>query len=489
MKRVLSLLISLSLILSACTQNRSIENVSEPDNIQADTPLSLVDNESAVTEKEMSTPDVRTGENESASDDSSAKKNDSTVETDIPHFMEYSDPELWKYIEGTVSTDIDEKIEIENYKLANIQTQYISQDYLDRLEYNSKTNIYFGYSLAEVEKEFGDEKYVFTLGDDGTTVVVPFEKYDDTYDRVIKNVATGSGVILITALLAPVSYAAGAPAIAVILAFSAKTAYDMALSTAAISAVIEAAVTGYRTGDFEKTVKASALAGSEGLKFGAITGAIFGGVDSALFLSMLAHDSLTIDMVAKILIEHPEIPTPFIRLISSWEEYEELILIAERHSITIEKLAHICLYTDYPLNIAKYIRTVEECDIYAKDAHLISKVVDGKEALVREIDLAYKSDLSGKVVTNLERMQQGYAPIDPLTGKAYELHHIGQDIDSPLAILTKAEHMGGGNNGVLHDLSINNGKGVHSILSDTEWATQREEFWKGMAELFMNGGL
>lgn len=53
------------------------------------------------------------------------------------------------------------------------------------------------------------------------------------------------------------------------------------------------------------------------------------------------------------------------------------------------------------------------------------------------------------MVTNLERMKMGHPPIDPISGKAYELHHVGQSIDSPLAILTKVEHMQGGNNTIL----------------------------------------
>lgn len=43
----------------------------------------------------------------------------------------------------------------------------------------------------------------------------------------------------------------------------------------------------------------------------------------------------------------------------------------------------------------------------------------------------------------------GLAPLTP-QGRSYELHHIGQHQDSPLAELTKEEHRGKGNDGVLH---------------------------------------
>ena len=104
-------------------------------------------------------------------------------------------------------------------------------------------------------------------------------------------------------------------------------------------------------------------------------------------------------------------------------------------------------------------------------------------ALIRSIDWNYESTLAGKTVTNLERMKQGYAAIDPVTGKAFQLHHIGQSIDSPLAILTQFEHTGGGNDALLHDPKI--AEGVHKILSDAEWAAQKREFWKALAALYV----
>lgn len=88
----------------------------------------------------------------------------------------------------------------------------------------------------------------------------------------------------------------------------------------------------------------------------------------------------------------------------------------------------------------------------------------------------------GQTVTNLERMRMGYAAIDPVTGQSFQLHHIGQTVDSPLAILTPFEHTGGGNNAILHDVNIEAGHGVHSLLPDAEWTAQKIEFWKMFAE-------
>ena len=46
-------------------------------------------------------------------------------------------------------------------------------------------------------------------------------------------------------------------------------------------------------------------------------------------------------------------------------------------------------------------------------------------------------------------MGEGYPPRDS-NGDPYELHHIGQQQDSPFAELTWQQHMGDGNNAILH---------------------------------------
>lgn len=90
--------------------------------------------------------------------------------------------------------------------------------------------------------------------------------------------------------------------------------------------------------------------------------------------------------------------------------------------------------------------------------------------------------LDGKTVTNLERMKKGRAAVDPLTEKPYELHHMGQEVDSPLAILTHTEHMENGNNPILHNIKNKEGEGVHCLISDSVWGKQRADYWKELAK-------
>ena len=64
-------------------------------------------------------------------------------------------------------------------------------------------------------------------------------------------------------------------------------------------------------------------------------------------------------------------------------------------------------------------------------------------------------------------------------GKSYELHHVGQKTDSPLAVLTDKQHRSKGNYSTLHK---NEGPGVHSKISDAEWNKQKREFWLNLLE-------
>ena len=123
--------------------------------------------------------------------------------------------------------------------------------------------------------------------------------------------------------------------------------------------------------------------------------------------------------------------------------------------------------------------TKEQYDI-CKKAGLMRYEVNGKSALIRKIDLHYIDEFGR---TNLQRMQQGLAALDPKTGKQYQLHHIGQEMNSTLAILTEAEHKQGGNNLIWH---IFDGA---SKIDRTAFQSQREKFWKAMSTILLKGGL
>lgn len=126
----------------------------------------------------------------------------------------------------------------------------------------------------------------------------------------------------------------------------------------------------------------------------------------------------------------------------------------------------------YPEAIIDKIKTEEEAKIYL-DADLKVEMINGKPALINtNIDLQQK-DIMGR--TNLERMKIGLAPLDK-DNKPIELHHIGQKNDSPLAELTRTQHMENGNDIILHD------KKKESEIDRESFQKERREYWKDRAK-------
>lgn len=360
------------------------------------------------------------------------------TEEDMPEFTGLDDTALLTYLEDTVYTNLVTELDNEMYFVENVSAIYISKEYLEEVAYNSQENIYFGYTLSELDAYFQGTRYVFTLGDDGQTIVTEFQEYDDTYDQILKNVAIGTGVILICVTVSVVSGGLGAPAVSLIFAASAKTGTIMGLSSGLFSGVSAGVVTGIETGDFDEAMKAAALAGSEGFKWGAIIGSVSGGAGEAIALKGATLNGLTMN---------------------------EAALIQKQ--------------SGYPLDVIKQFSSMEQYQI-CQAAGLSPHMVNGNIALIRNIDLNFVDDMGR---TNLQRMQQGLAALDP-TGQAYELHHIGQHANSTLAILTKAEHMQGGNNKIWHVL----GEATEVHGAGNTWDLQRQQFWKQLAKM-MTGGV
>lgn len=377
--------------------------------------------DSSETEKQTQ-PETQTEEKDAYAPDDTVKS-----------ITDLSDQRLLDYMKSAVYAETVEHLDSTKYVVENVEAVYISKEYLEEAAYNSKSNVFFGYTLDELDRQFQGTKYVFTLGEDGKTTVKEFEPYDDTYDKILLNVAIGTGVILLCVVITVVTEGAGAPAAAAIFAASAKTGAIAALSSAVIGGTAAGVATGIETQDFDASLKAAALARSEGYKWGAITGAISGGAGEAVALHGATANGLTMNEVAQIQRE-----------------------------------------TKYPLDVIKGLKSMEQYDIL-KDAGITSKLINGKTALIRDIDLNFVDEMGR---TNLVRMQSGMAPLDS-TGVPYELHHIGQEVDSKLAILTREEHRLAGNSTIWHEFGT--GSEVHA--AGNNWNAQRGAFWKAFAQL------
>ena len=264
-KSLIAVLLSCSLLMTACASTNTPSNTPATSN-------STVDEQVAETSQNVEVTSV------SAEDEI------------IPDFYGMDDPALLQYIEDTVYAGLVKEFDSEDYVIENVHAIYYSNDYLQEVAYNSKSNIFFGYTLAELDEQFQGKRYVFTLGDDGKTIVTPFEDYDDTYEKVIKNLAIGIGVILICVTVSVVTAGLGAAPICAIFTAAAKTGTIMALSSGGISAVAAGTITAIQTGDIDQALKAAALQGSESFKWGAIVGAVTGGLGEASRLRAAAKE-------------------------------------------------------------------------------------------------------------------------------------------------------------------------------------------------------
>lgn len=368
----------------------------------------------------------------------------SESEEDLPDFAvdddfdfeSLDDPALLPYMEDTVYAGLVAALDSDEYFVENVKAVYISQEYLDELAYNSRANIFFGYTLAELNEQFQGEKYVFTLGDNNETVVEPWKDYDDTYQRALLNVAIGAGIILICVTVSIVSYGAGAPAVSMIFAVAAKEGTAVAVSKGVITGVAAGVVKGIQTGDMNEALKAAALEGSEAFKLGAICGAVSGGASEAIALKGATLNGLKMNQAAMIQKE-----------------------------------------SKLPLSFIKNFHSIEEYNIY-KNAGLSYVRINRTWAFSRHIDLdSVITDCYGKTKTNAQRILDGFSPVDA-NGIPYELHHIGQRPDSPLAILTKAEHMQGGNKSILHY------QAESTVEHGSDWSKQVSKFWQDYLSIY-----
>lgn len=431
MKRIIAVILICAVALCACEQgvpqNTDTQSITKPEEV-------------IVVDSDEKREEISETKDQVGTDIPKDERGDDTEFEYSPEFNDLGDDELLRYVEDDVYTELVKKLNSEKYYVENVHAVYVSKEYLEEVAYNSQSNIFFGYTLEDIENVYGETKYVFTLGDNGETVVEPFEDYDDTYEQIIKNVAIGTGVILLCVTVAAVTGGAGAPAVSLIFAASAKTGTIMAISSGALSGVATGIITGMETGDMNEAVKAGTLAGSDGFKWGAISGAIAGGASETVKYAKAMH-----------------------------------ALKGASINLTTQEAAAIQMQTGYPIDVISQFHSMEEFEVF-KNAGLKSVMVNGRAALVRkDIDLKLVDNFGR---TNLQRMKLGLSPLDA-SGNSFELHHIGQEADATLAILTQAEH----DNAALHGF-----KSI-SAIDRPEFAGQRYRFWKTMANLMESGAI
>lgn len=244
--------------------------------------------------------------------------------SDYSDFESLDDPELLQYLEDSIYASLEAEFVDSDVEIAidDIRAAYVSKEYLEEVAFNTKANIFFGYDLAGLNEYFQGKKYVFTLNDENQTGFQEFlEIPDDAEERFLRNIAIGAGIILVCVTVTIVSAgiasgaaaAAGASAldsisalaaagtagsaaakVSIVFAASAQTAETFALGGAAIAGTSSLIIRGAQTGwDLDAMTHDSLLNTSEGFKYGAITGAVTGGLKGAQYVHTIAGSPLS----------------------------------------------------------------------------------------------------------------------------------------------------------------------------------------------------
>lgn len=320
-----------------------------------------------------------------------------------------------------------------NY-LIDVQSFYESKEAIEEGLYNSKESEYFGFLLSEVDAEFQGVPYVFSMDESGNTVVQEFVSYNDVWGKVLTNVAIGTGVILVCVTVSSLT-AGAAPAIHLVFACAADAAIDTAAKGALTMGIKSAIDTFVSTENVEESLKSMALGASEGYKWGAIGGAITGAAAKSINLAGLKRAT----------------------------------------SISVNDIAGIQINSNFSDSTIRNFHSLEEYNVY-KDADLIEyQMADRTFLLPRDMDWDFVDPATG--LTNRQLVDYGLNPVDH-AGIKYELHHVGQKTNSPLALLTKEQHRS--NSSTLH---IRKASEVRPNGDNTFWTADKKEALQSLSQL------
>lgn len=148
-----------------------------------------------------------------------------------------------------------------------------------------------------------------------------------------------------------------------------------------------------------------------------------------------------------------------------------------QEGLSKEQKERIKKETGWSDEIIDHIKNWDQYEIY-KNAGLHEENVNGRPCLLKDIDMDYVDDKTG--MTNRELMEKGRSPIDSKTGEKIELHHIGQDFDSPFAELCENSEHGDGNHKTLHTKTEDSWR--NDLDQYNQYQREKKEHWKTRAQ-------
>lgn len=166
---------------------------------------------------------------------------------------------------------------------------------------------------------------------------------------------------------------------------------------------------------------------------------------------------------------------------------EKEIKWAERHGYTLlqeSDYVKLSRESGWSPETVRWITTREQYELL-RSAGLHEERICGRLCLVKDhidVDYVFVTE-TGVRISNREQMQKGNSPRDAATGKPIELHHLGQDANSPFVELTPEEHRLNGNSSVFHSNAKPSWR--NDLKKEKQFKKQREVYWK-IRETTMN---
>ena len=159
---------------------------------------------------------------------------------------------------------------------------------------------------------------------------------------------------------------------------------------------------------------------------------------------------------------------------------EKEIKWAERHGYTLlqeSDYVKLSRESGWSPETVRWITTWEQYELL-KSAGLHEERICGRLCLVKDhidADYVFVAE-NGMRISNREQMQKGNSPRDAATGKPIELHHLGQDANSPFVELTPEEHRLSGNYSIWHANRKPSWREIDGEKS--KFNKEREKHWK-----------
>ena len=199
-------------------------------------------------------------------------------EGNVVTFDDFSSVDTLEYIRNSVEDDLQETLD--GYEVDYVECVYISQEYIDELNYNSLSNVYYGYEYADVIANMDGINWTFGVDENGETVVTEVQNPSIELGKIITKVAIGTGVILICVVLSASATAVGAKPVACFFAGAAKGAIEGAITGGSIGGLMGGTIAGIENQSWDAALAEGLETAADGFMWGAIAGAIKGGMTS-----------------------------------------------------------------------------------------------------------------------------------------------------------------------------------------------------------------